>query len=230
MNENNQNKVKFNWNDSDKSKDASKIIKKRRWPFRRRKKKAVRPIVKVLRGVLAVIAVLVIAAAAMFVYAYRSVPDIDPGTSNIYSNIDLSSIIYDSKGREIDKLYYTEDREIVSIDDIPETTRNAFIAIEDKTFYNHHGINVKRIIGAVLSKLTGRSDEISGTSTITQQLARNVFLADIKSQRTLSRKFREMIYAFKIEEAYSKDEILEAYLNTIYLGYGCYGIKSAADT
>ena len=230
MNENNQNKVKFNWNDSDKSKDVSKIIKKRRWPFRRRKKKAVRPIVKVLRGVLAVIAVLVIAAAAMFVYAYRSVPDIDPGTSNIYSNIDLSSIIYDSKGREIDKLYYTEDREIVSIDDIPETTRNAFIAIEDKTFYNHHGINVKRIIGAVLSKLTGRSDEISGTSTITQQLARNVFLADIKSQRTLSRKFREMIYAFKIEEAYSKDEILEAYLNTIYLGYGCYGIKSAADT
>ena len=120
MNENNQNKVNFNWNDSDKSKDVSKIIKKRRWPFRRRKKKAVRPIVKVLRGVLAVIAVLVIAAAAMFVYAYRSVPDIDPGTSNIYSNIDLSSIIYDSKGREIDKLYYTEDREIVSIDDIPD--------------------------------------------------------------------------------------------------------------
>ena len=182
---------------------------------------------RVLFGVLCLIAV---ALLGTFIYAYNTVPDIDPDASNIYSNIDLSSIIYDSKGEEIDKLYYTEDREIVSIKDIPENTKNAFIAIEDKTFYKHHGLNYKRLFGAVLSKLTGRSDEISGTSTITQQLARNVFLSDIKSERTLRRKFREMIYALKIERAYSKDEILEAYLNTIYLGYGCYGIKAAAYT
>ncbi len=177
-----------------------------------------------------VLCLFVLAAAGAFMYAYYSVPDVDPDAGKIYSNIDLSSIIYDSKGEEIDKLYYTEDREIVSIKDIPENTKNAFIAIEDKTFYTHHGLNYKRLLGAVLSKLTGRSSEISGTSTITQQLARNVFLADIKSERTLSRKFREMIYALKIERAYSKDEILEAYLNTIYLGYGCYGIKAAAYT
>ena len=182
---------------------------------------------RVLFGVLCLIAV---ALLGTFIYAYNTVPDIDPDASNIYSNIDLSSIIYDSKGEEIDKLYYTEDREIVSIKDIPENTKNAFIAIEDKTFYKHHGLNYKRLFGAVLSKLNGRSDEISGTSTITQQLARNVFLSDIKSERTLRRKFREMIYALKIERAYSKDEILEAYLNTIYLGYGCYGIKAAAYT
>ena len=182
---------------------------------------------RVLFGVLCLIAV---ALLGTFIYAYNTVPDIDPDASNIYSNIDLSSIIYDSKGEEIDKLYYTEDREIVSIKDIPENTKNAFIAIEDKTFYKHHGLNYKRLFGAVLSKLTGRADEISGTSTITQQLARNVFLSDIKSERTLRRKFREMIYALKIERAYSKDEILEAYLNTIYLGYGCYGIKAAAYT
>lgn len=182
---------------------------------------------RVLFGVLCLIAV---ALLGTFIYAYNTVPDIDPDASNIYSNIDLSSIIYDSKGEEIDKLYYTEDREIVSIKDIPENTKNAFIAIEDKTFYKHHGLNYKRLFGAALSKLTGRSDEISGTSTITQQLARNVFLSDIKSERTLRRKFREMIYALKIERAYSKDEILEAYLNTIYLGYGCYGIKAAAYT
>ena len=182
---------------------------------------------RVLFGVLCLIAV---ALLGTFIYAYNTVPDIDPDASSIYSNIDLSSIIYDAKGEEIDKLYYTEDREIVSIKDIPENTKNAFIAIEDKTFYKHHGLNYKRLFGAVLSKLTGRSEEISGTSTITQQLARNVFLSDIKSERTLRRKFREMIYALKIERAYSKDEILEAYLNTIYLGYGCYGIKAAAYT
>ena len=195
------------------SKPARKPIRLKKW--------------HVLVGVLCLIA---IALVGTFIYAYNTVPDIDPDASSIYSNIDLSSIIYDSKGEEIDKLYYTEDREIVSIKDIPENTKNAFIAIEDKTFYKHHGLNYKRLFGAVLSKLTGRSEEISGTSTITQQLARNVFLSDIKSERTLRRKFREMIYALKIERAYSKDEILEAYLNTIYLGYGCYGIKAAAYT
>jgi len=192
-----------------------------------RKRSKRRTLLTVLLGLLFVF---VLAFVGLFIYAYNSVPDIDPDASSIYSNIDLSSIIYDSKGAEIDKLYYTEDREIVSIKDIPENTKNAFIAIEDKTFYKHHGLNYKRLFGAVLSKLTGRSEEISGTSTITQQLARNVFLSEIKSERTLSRKVREMIYALKIERVYSKDEILEAYLNTIYLGYGCYGIKAAAYT
>ena len=149
---------------------------------------------------------------------------------SLYSNIERSSILYDINGTEIDTLHYTEDRTIVPISEMPDDLKNAFIAIEDKTFYKHHGFNFRRMFGAVLAKLTGRSDAISGTSTITQQLARNVFLADIKSERTLSRKLREMIYALKIERAYSKDEILEAYLNTIYLGYGCYGIKAAAYT
>lgn len=149
---------------------------------------------------------------------------------NIYSHVEMSSFLYDRDGHEIDRIYYTEDREPVSIDQIPEVTRNAFIAIEDKTFYEHHGFNFRRMIGAVFNKLIGRSEEISGTSTITQQLARNVFLADVKSQRSLNRKFREMVYAWEIEQALTKDQILEAYLNTIYLGYGTYGIESAART
>ena len=219
----------FNWNDSDKTVKVGK--KDRKWFNRKKKKngnrKPVRPLVKLL---IAIACAVIAAAGAVFVYAVFFVPGVEPGTNNIYSNIDRTSIIYDSKGKEIDKLYYTEDRQIVSIKDIPENTKNAFIAIEDKTFYSHHGVNIKRILGAVLSKLTGKSEEISGTSTITQQLARNVFLSEIKSQRSLQRKFREMIYAFKIERAFSKDEILEAYLNTIYLGYGCYGINAAAYT
>ncbi len=208
-----------------KDKPAKKVKKAKKAEEKRNKRWLTKG--RVLIGVLCIF---VAAFVGAFIYAYNSVPAIDPDASSIYSNIDLSSIIYDAKGEEIDKLYYTEDREVVPIADIPEVTKNAFIAIEDKTFYKHHGLNYKRLFGAVLSKLTGRSEEISGTSTITQQLARNVFLADIKSERTISRKLREMIYALKIERAYSKDEILEAYLNTIYLGYGCYGIKAAAYT
>ncbi|MBQ6501862.1 MAG: transglycosylase domain-containing protein [Mogibacterium sp.] len=228
INKDNSEKINFKWKEIDDN--AKKKSKRKFFSFRKdRKGRSSKPLTKgkVLIGVLCFV---VLAIVGTFVYAYNSVPSIDPDASSIYANIDLSSIIYDAKGAEIDKLYYTEDREVVSINDIPENTKNAFIAIEDKTFYNHHGLNYKRLFGAVLSKLTGRTSEISGTSTITQQLARNVFLADIKSERTLSRKLREMIYALKIERAYSKDEILEAYLNTIYLGYGCYGIKAAAYT
>ena len=103
----------------------------------------------------------------------------------LYANIERSSILYDVNGNEIDTLHYTEDRKIVPIEEMPEDLKNAFIAIEDKTFYKHHGFNWRRMGGAVLSKLTGRSSSISGTSTITQQLARNAYLSEIKSQRSI---------------------------------------------
>jgi len=149
---------------------------------------------------------------------------------SLYSNIERSSILYDISGTEIDTLHYTEDRTIVPVGEMPDNLKNAFIAIEDKTFYKHHGFNWRRMFGAVLSKLTGRSAAISGTSTITQQLARNAYLAEIKSQRSLSRKLSEMFIAWRLEKKLTKDEILEAYLNTIYLGYGNYGVSAAART
>ena len=149
---------------------------------------------------------------------------------SLYANIDRSSILYDVNGNEIDTLHYTEDRTIVPISEMPENLTNAFIAIEDKTFYKHHGFNWRRMGGAVISKLIGRSSAISGTSTITQQLARNAYLAEIKSQRSIHRKLSEMYIAWRLEKNLSKDEILEAYLNTIYLGYGNYGVSAAART
>ena len=149
---------------------------------------------------------------------------------SLYANIERSSILYDIDGTEIDTLHYTEDRKIVPIEDMPDDLKNAFIAIEDKTFYKHHGFNWRRMFGAVLSKLTGRSSAISGTSTITQQLARNAYLAEIKSQRSISRKLSEMFIAWRLEKTLTKDQILEAYLNTIYLGYGNYGVSAAART
>ena len=149
---------------------------------------------------------------------------------SLYANIERSSILYDIDGTEIDTLHYTEDRTIVPISEMPDDLKNAFIAIEDKTFYKHHGFNWRRMFGAVLSKLTGRSAAISGTSTITQQLARNAYLAEIKSQRSISRKLSEMFIAWRLEHELTKDQILEAYLNTIYLGYGNYGVSAAART
>ena len=177
---------------------------------------------------LALFAALILGAFCYALVIISNTEEITP--ESIYSNMEMSSFLYDTDGREIDRIYYTEDRETVSISQIPKVTRDAFIAIEDKTFYEHHGFNFRRMIGAVFNKLTGRSGEISGTSTITQQLARNVYLSDVKSQRSINRKFKEMVYAWEIERALTKDEILEAYLNTIYLGYGNYGIKAAAKT
>ena len=154
-------------------------------------------------------------------------PHIDP--KDIYSAVDTSSLIYDDEGKEVDSVFYTQNRQVIKYDEMPEDLINSFVAIEDKTFWKHHGFNWTRMFGAVLSSFGG-GGRISGTCTITQQLARNVYLSDIKSQRSLRRKIIEMHYASKIERALSKEEIIEAYLNSIYLGYGCYGVEAAART
>ncbi len=148
---------------------------------------------------------------------------------DIYSAVDTASVVYNDEGKQIDNIFYTENRKIVKYEDMPEDLINSFVAIEDKTFWKHHGFNWTRMIGAILSSLTG-SGRISGTSTITQQLARNVYLADTKSVRSIKRKLLEMYYASRLEHSLSKQEIIEAYLNTIYLGHGCYGVNAAART
>lgn len=148
---------------------------------------------------------------------------------DIYSAVATSSVVYNDDGQLIDNIFYTENRKVIKYEDMPEDLINSFIAIEDKTFWKHHGFNWTRMIGAVLSSFTG-SGKISGTSTITQQLARNVYLADTKSVRSIKRKLLEMYYASRLEHSLSKQEIIEAYLNTIYLGHGCYGVNAAAKT
>ena len=103
---------------------------------------------------------------------------------------------------------------------------NALIATEDHRFYDHHGVDFTRIAGAVVASLKG---DPQGGSTITQQLARNMF-SEIGRARTANRKLKELITAFKIENTYSKTEILEAYLNTVPFLYNAYGIEAAART
>ncbi len=137
----------------------------------------------------------------------------------------LSTTIYDIKGRVIAKLW-KENREIVPLSRIPKHLINAVIAIEDARFYSHHGIDIKGIFRSLIQNIINRKI-VEGASTITQQLARTSFL---NREKTIERKIKEAILAIQIEKKYSKDEILELYLNEVYFGHGAYGVQSAAKT
>jgi penicillin-binding protein 1A len=131
--------------------------------------------------------------------------------------------IFDSGGRLVSELY-RENRSYVTLAEIPQVMKDAVLSIEDRRFYKHWGLDMFRIFGAAFSNLAERRTA-QGASTITQQLARNLFLTH---EQTFSRKIKEQILALRIEQAYSKDEILELYLNQIYFGDGAYGVEAAA--
>ncbi len=118
-------------------------------------------------------------------------------------------------------------RQWVTLDQISPNVISALIATEDRRFYQHHGIDFRRLAGAALSTLGG---DLQGGSTITQQLARNLYPEEIGRAATLTRKLKEAITALKIEALYSKPEILETYLNTVPFLYNAYGIEMAART
>lgn len=136
-----------------------------------------------------------------------------------------TSIIYakNSQGKytQIASLHGEQNRIWVELDEIPEELQQAFICLEDKRFYKHDGVDWIRTIGAII-KYHGRQ----GGSTLTQQLIKNL---TEENQVTIARKVKEILYALNLENNYSKDEILEAYLNTIPLGSGCYGVETAAE-
>lgn len=141
---------------------------------------------------------------------------------------DLATKIYSEDGELIDQLYI-ENRTIVSIDAIPKDLINALIATEDRKFYKHWGIDVDRIIKAMFKNVMSFSIK-EGASTITQQLARNLYRDEIGQAISLTRKLREAITAIQIEKTYTKEEILLLYMNQIYFGRGAYGVEAAAKT
>ncbi|MGE7545889.1 transglycosylase domain-containing protein [Sporosarcina newyorkensis] len=136
-----------------------------------------------------------------------------------------STFIYAPDGEIISKIS-NSNIEGVSIDQIPQTLIDAVVSVEDQRFYKHHGVNYLRM-GRALIQNAFKGKIVAGGSTITQQLAKNVFLTE---DRTYSRKFKELILAKKIERTYSKDEIMERYLNQIYFGDGSWGVQRAAQT
>nr|WP_296191447.1 transglycosylase domain-containing protein [uncultured Anaerobutyricum sp.] len=137
-----------------------------------------------------------------------------------------TSLVYDVDGNEIKKLKQEKDVSYLDYEDIPDAAKLAIISIEDKNFTTHHGIDIEGIARAGVSLVLNRGNITMGGSTITQQLARNVFLG---YEKTYSRKIKEMFIAVALEQKYTKQEILEFYLNNVYFANGYYGIESASE-
>lgn len=184
---------------------------------------------RILLGFVLVVAVVfIVCFSVIAIYGYSFIHG-DPVfnlTEEKYSQNQTSFIYgYDSDGNQVEltRLHGEENRIWVDLDDMSPHLKDAFIAIEDQRFKKHHGVDWIRTIGVIVKP----SNSGQGGSTITQQLIKN--LTDEKDV-TIVRKFNEILSALNLERNYSKDEIIEAYLNTIYLSEGCYGVKTAAET
>ena len=171
----------------------------------------------------AIFGVLFLGGAIGFVMAsFQSMPDL----SGKMPDAAASTLIYDHKGELITSVHAVENRIPVGIKDVPKDLQNAFVAVEDNRFYDHGGIDPRGILRAVWTNITGGGIS-EGGSTITQQLAKNALLTQ---DRSFKRKFQEWVLAYKIEQRYTKQEILEFYMNQIYFGNGAYGVQAAALT
>ena len=142
------------------------------------------------------------------------------------TNISQTLYVYDKDGAEVAGVYNKENRTYVSLDQVPDHVVKAFVAIEDARFYEHNGIDFRRFFGSVIANLKSMSFS-QGFSTISQQLIKNTHLTP---EKTINRKVQEMYLAVKLEQEYTKDQIMEMYLNYIYFGNGAYGIEAAAQS
>ncbi len=191
-------------------------------PKKVKKKKKKKSIGKIILVTLLVLLLLVTAVGTGVAFAViKSAPKIDV---DILNNLQQSSIMYDENNKNLGRVSGGEIRDVVTLDAIPKNLQQAFIAIEDERFYSHGGIDVKRIFGALFNNIKTMSKS-QGASTITQQLIKNYALSH---EKKYTRKLQEMYLAIQLEKKLSKDQILEAYLNTIYLGGNTYGVKSAS--
>jgi len=165
----------------------------------------------------------IIFLAVVLVYFFRDLPDI----KNLGKRVSTESFtIYDRTGTVI--LYdqtQAENRQYLKFNEIPEVVKEATMAAEDDDFYQHGPIDIKSLIRVVFENII-KLGQGAGGSTLTQQLARNAFLT---TERSMIRKVREMILSFYLEKEYSKDKILEMYLNQVPYGYNAYGVESASQ-
>ncbi len=142
-----------------------------------------------------------------------------------FTDLCQRSFIYDASGNEIDQLFI-ENREPFRLEQVPPDVVDAVLAVEDAGFYSHKGVNAKGLLRAVLANVNN-GGATQGGSTITQQLVKNAFVG---AKRDADRKIKEAVLAVRLEREYSKEFILERYLNTIYFGNNAYGLEAAAET
>lgn len=218
---NNQNKTKGSstHNNSSQKTNQAKGVN----PKKQKKKKSKLTVFKYISYILIILFLAGVSTVGLIMYsAFKDIGDIN--VNAIREKISTPSIVYDSNGEKIGEFKSSEGRVVSKFEDIPQDLKNAVMAIEDSEFYNHKGFNLKRTLGALMYNIkVGYSAQ--GGSTLTQQLVKNVFLTN---EKTIDRKVKELCYSLLLEQKLSKDEIFEAYLNTIYLGKGSYGVASAA--
>ncbi|WNB93764.1 PBP1A family penicillin-binding protein [Bacillus sp. NEB1478] len=193
------------------SSEGSKPAKKKKNPKRNWKKTLL--LLVLILGILGVLSIAAIAVTS---------PKLDPKKLET----PVSSKILDMNDEQVSLFSGQEKRIRVNINEIPDNVQNAFIATEDVRFRKHHGVDVRRIFGAALANVT-HGFGAEGASTITQQVIKNTVLTNEKS---LTRKIREAYLAYQLENKYSKDQILEMYLNKIFFGNRSYGVATAAKT
>ena len=179
--------------------------------------------VVVVGSILASTAIYAIAFEASNVSGAASTGGLQP---IVLSPLAVRSIISDKNGGEMALLYADEDREEVTLDKVPAAVQTSVIGIEDRDFYLHRGVNVRSAFRALFSNIQA-GDIQQGGSTITQQLIKNSVLG---TEQTLSRKTKEALLAIRLEDQMTKKQILERYLNTVYLGHGAYGMQAGAET
>ncbi len=172
------------------------------------------------------ITVVLIASIAGFIYTFsliRTLPSLEELEN---PNPELASLVYSSDGKLLHK-YFLKNRTYVPLTSISEYVPEALISTEDLAFYDHWGFDVRRFVLVIGENLVKGRERWHGASTITQQLAKNLYLTQ---ERTINRKIKEFFTSIELERAYTKDEILALYLNTVYFGSGAYGVEAAAWT
>lgn len=191
-----------------------------RRPRRRRKVRKINYLRLLLVSGLLIFMVFVGSALGLILYSTKGMPAWNP--TALQPN--LPSFLYDKDGNEVTKIY-VENRVPIEFEKVPDTVKSAFLAIEDVRFYEHNGLDVKRILGAFVADIKA-GYKAQGASTITQQLVKRAFL---NPDKTFKRKIQEAILSIQIERKFTKNEIFEMYLNQIYFGEGAYGLQSAAN-
>jgi penicillin-binding protein 2A len=177
-------------------------------------------ILKIFILIFASIAIFALTLALSF-FAVTADAKLNPQKLISYTN---DVVIYDDNGEAIESASLTQKRSAVNLNRLNDYTINAFIASEDRNFYNHNGLNYKRMLKALYKNVTSKSFK-EGASTISQQLIKNTHLS---GDKTIKRKLKEIKLTRQLERKYSKEQILQMYLNTIYFGHNCYGLESAA--
>ena len=179
---------------------------------------------------LSIVSFIVIALIGLVIFigiAVATTPKWDPA---LLHDQKQTSFLYDKDNVQYASLHGVENRQTVKSSDIPDLVKKTFVAVEDKRFYQHIGVDPIRIIGSALNDIRSGSAK-EGASTISIQLARNAFIGvEDRTAKTLTRKIQEAILAIQLEHEYTKDEILTFYLNKIFLGESSFGIQAAAKT